>query len=117
MLKLEARIAITDGSGVDAARVLEEIVALDPLDGDALMLLAQHYARSGDNERAAFYYERAEGISAFEADARVRHAQMLVSQSRYLEAVPLLKRAQELKPRDEVARYLEQVERIARASR
>lgn len=38
-----------------------------------------------------------------------------MGQSRYAEAVPLLKRAQEINPRDDVARYLEQVERIARA--
>jgi len=30
--------------------------------------------------------------------------------------VPLLRRAQELKPREDVARYLEQVERFAKAS-
>jgi hypothetical protein len=39
---------------------------------------------------------------------------MLVKAGRYQDAVPLLKRAQELKPRDDIARYLEQVERAAR---
>jgi Flp pilus assembly protein TadD len=95
--------------------VLEEIVALDPLDGDALMLLGQHYNRASDPDRALFYYERAQGIEAFEADARVRQAQILVGQSKFKEAVPMLRRAQELKPRDEVAKYLDQVERLARA--
>jgi Flp pilus assembly protein TadD len=95
--------------------VLEEIVALDPLDGEALMLLGQHHARSGETERAIFYYERAESLESFEAAARVRHAQLLVARSDFREAVPLLKRAQELKPHDELARYLEQVERLARA--
>ena len=33
---------------------------------------------------------------------------------RYAEAVPLLRRAQEVKPHDDIARYLEQVERIAK---
>ena len=42
---------------------------------------------------------------------------MLVSRSKYGEAVPLLRRAQELNPREDVARYLEQVERVARAQR
>jgi hypothetical protein len=40
----------------------------------------------------------------------------LVAQSKYRQAVPLLMRTRDLKPRDEVARYLEQVERIARAN-
>ena len=117
LLKLEARIAVADGTGGEAVTILEEVVALDPLDGDALMLLGEHYARIDDHEQAIFYYERAESLEGFEADAKVRHAQILVAQSRYDEAVPLLKRAQEIKPRDEVGRYLEQVERIARSRR
>jgi tetratricopeptide (TPR) repeat protein len=117
MLKLEARIAVAEGAGGEAAQVLEQIVSLDPLDGEALMLLGQHYGKAGQIEKAVFYYERAESIEAFEADAKVRHAQLLVSQSKLQDAVPLLRRANELKPRDSVARYLEQVERIAKAKR
>jgi tetratricopeptide (TPR) repeat protein len=115
LLKLEARIAVAGGDdGEDVVQVLEEIVALDPLDGEALLLLGQHYAREDDPERAIFYYERAAGLDGFEADASVRQAQVLVGQARYKEAVPLLQRAQKLRPRDDVGRYLEQVERIAR---
>lgn len=117
LLKIEARIAVAEGGGADAVKALEEIVSLDPLDGEAIILLAQHYTRAKDPGKAIFYYERAEGIEAFEADARLRHAQILVGQSRFQDAVPLLKRAQELKPRDDVGRYLEQVERLARAQR
>lgn len=117
LLKLEARMAVSEGEGGEAVQVLEEIVALEPLDGEALLLLGQHYARSDEMERAEFYYERAESIDGYEAEAKVRHAQLLVTQSRYAEAVPLLKRAQELDFRDDVANYLQQVERIARTQR
>jgi len=117
LLKVEARIAVAQGGGADAVATLEQIVSLDPLDGEAILLLAQHYTRANDPAKAIFYYERAEGIEAFEADARLRHAQVLVAQSRFQDAVPLLKRVQELKPREDVARYLEQVERLARAQR
>jgi tetratricopeptide (TPR) repeat protein len=116
-LKLQARIAATSGSGEESARILEEILALNPLDGEALMLLAQQCAKTGNVEKAAFYLERAEGLEVFEADARVRHAQLLVRQSKFTEALPLLKRAQEIKPREDVASYLEQVERAARSQR
>jgi hypothetical protein len=37
-----------------------------------------------------------------------------VRNGKYQEALPLLKRAQELKPREDVQRYTEQVERAAR---
>jgi Flp pilus assembly protein TadD len=103
--------------GAEAAEVLEEIVALDPLDGEALMLLGKHHVQQGEPDRAIFYYERAASLEAFEAEARIRHAQVLVGMARYAEAIPLLRRAQQVKPRDEIARYLDQVERIARSQR
>ena len=127
VLRLDARLAMSEGGASAAAgagggeaqaaavKSLEEIVALDPLDGEALMLLGQHYTKANEIDRAIFYYERASSLEPFEADAKVRQAQLLVAQSKYREAVPLLKRAQELKPRDEVARYLDQVERISRS--
>ena len=115
-LKLEARLAAArNEASAEQARILEEIVALDPLDGDALILLGQHHVVT-DLEKAIFYFERAQGLEAFEADARLRHAQALVRNGRYPEALPLLKRALELKPREDVQRYAEQVERAARRS-
>lgn len=118
LLKLEARMAMAEGAGgPETTAVLEEIVKLDPLDGEALLLLGQHYARNNEPDRAILYYERAEKIEAFEITARVRHAQVLVNMSRFTDAIPLLRRVQELKPRDDVARYLEQVERLAKARR
>ncbi len=113
LLKLKARLAVAEGAGEEEARVLEEIVALDPLDGEALILLGQHRSKAGDVEKAVFYYERAAGLEAFEADAKVRHAQLLVGQGKYAEALPLLRRAQTVKPRENIQQYLEQVERVA----
>ena len=118
LLKLEARIDSSEGGGTPAtAALLEEIVQLDPLDGDALLLLGQYHQRKDDPDRAMFYYERAEGIEKFEQSAKIRHAQVLVGLQRYADAVPLLRRSQEIKPRDDIARYLEQVERNAKAKR
>lgn len=115
VLKLEARIAAAVGrAGAEQAKLLEEIVALDPLDGEALILLGQYHATAGNIEKACFHFETAAGIEKFEAEAKLRHGQCLVRNARYQEAIPLLKRSQELKPRDDVGRYLEQVERVAR---
>jgi tetratricopeptide (TPR) repeat protein len=117
LAKLEARVAVAEGDGGDAVRLLEEVVTRDPLDGEALLLVGQHYAQSGDAERAIVYLERAAGIDGFEAQAKLRHAQLLVGAAKYDEALPLLARVQELKPREQVARYIEQVERLSRTSR
>jgi len=118
LLKVEARLGMAEGGGdAETARILEEIVALDPLDGEALLLLGQYHARQGEPDRAILDFERAESIEAFEVNARIRHAQVLVGMGRYADAVPLLRRAQEIKPRDDIARYLDQVDRIAKARR
>lgn len=118
ILKLEARIAAAQGRAAEAqAALLEQIVKLDPLDGEALILLGQHYAKVDDLARAALYFERAAAMEAFEADAKLRHGQSLVRAGRYDEALPLLKRANVMNPREDLSRYIEQVERVARTRR
>jgi len=114
LLKVRARLVVAHGGGDEEVAILEDIVALDPLDGEALILLGQHSARNGNIEQGVFYYERAANIEQYEADAKVRHAQLLVGQGKYADALPLLRRAQAVKPRDNVQKYLEQVERLVK---
>lgn len=113
ILKLRSRIAVAEGAGDEEARVLAEIVELDPLDGEALILLGQHAARNEEPERAEFLYERAAGIEGFEAEAKMRHGELLVGKARYQEALALLRRSQELKPRDYLQEFIDKVERVA----
>ena len=114
LLMLRVRVAVAEHSGEEEIKMLEQLVALDPLDGESLILLGLYCARSGDAEKAVFYYERAERLEKSEADAKIRHAQLLVGQGKYADALPLLRRAQDLKPREDVQKYLEQVERVAK---
>ncbi len=116
LLKLQARLAMNAGKSDEAtAATLEEIVKIDPLDGEALMLLGQHFKGAAQPDQAIMYYERAAGLEATAVNAKVKIAQILVSQGRFAEALPLLRDAQSLKPRDDVARYIEQVERASKA--
>ncbi|NBX32000.1 MAG: hypothetical protein EBR07_04635 [Planctomycetes bacterium] len=118
VLKLQARLAMNSGAGdAETATVLEEVIALDPLDGEALMLLGQHYNRASQPDKAILYYERAARIDSFAANAKVKIAQVFVAQGRFTEALPLLRDAQSLKPRDDIARYIEQVERASKSKR
>jgi tetratricopeptide (TPR) repeat protein len=118
VLKLQARLAMAGGATDDAAvRILQEVIELDPLDGEALMLLGQHHQRGGRPDEAILFYERAARIDAFAPNAKVRIAQVYVSQERFADALPLLRDAQAIRPREDVARYLEQVERASKAKR
>ncbi len=112
LLRLKARIALSEGADDAQASILEEVVAIDPLDGEALILLGQHYARLQDWDKAVNFYERAQKLERFEADALVYHAQALVLSDRASLAVPLLRKAQQVKPRESVQSYLEAVERM-----
>lgn len=110
LLMIRARMSIAQDKGDESAEILERIIEIDPLDGDALILLGNHYKSKGDGESAIFYYQRASGIDAFEADAKLAHAQLLVNDSQYKAAVPLLRRVQELTRRSDVQEFLETVE-------
>ncbi|MCU0789351.1 MAG: tetratricopeptide repeat protein [Verrucomicrobia bacterium] len=116
LLKLESKVAMATGSGGEAIDVLERIIARNPMDGEALLLAGDYYSRSGDKEKAAFRFELASKIEGYEADAYVKQAQMLAQTSKYLEAMELLRKAQKIKSRDNVQRYLEAIERVARTS-
>lgn len=115
--RLRARMALIAGAGDEEAKELEKIVVLDPLDGEALILLGQHSGRGGDTEKAVFYYERAAAIEKFEADAKLRHGELLVREGKYAEALPFLRRSVALKRRSDVEEFLAKVERVAKNRR
>lgn len=113
LLKLEAKAALAAGEGEQAATVLEKISERNPLDGEALLLAGDHYARTGQKEKAQLRYETAAKLEGFEADALLKQAQLKVQGQKYAEAVELLRKAQKSKARDNVQRYLERVEQLA----
>jgi len=115
ILLLRSRIAVAEGGGAEEAKVLEQVVALDPLDGEALILLGHYHRRNDSPAKAASYFERAAQIEGFEAKSLIGHAQLLVGQGNYQDAVPLLRKAQRIDPQDHVQDYLEQVERGAKS--
>jgi len=145
LLRIRARMKLAEGEGAsdEAAAILERIVELDPLDGQALIQLGQHYGRkakkaadradrlAADDETEAAEQARAEArelyvkaenrleqaqkLEEFEADALVRHAQLQVQQKQYQDALKLLRRAQRINPRENVQDYLDQVERLAKS--
>jgi tetratricopeptide (TPR) repeat protein len=117
LLKLEAKVAMATGAGEEGIATLEQIIGKNPLDGEALLLAGDYYGKHDQKEKAEFRYETAAGIAGFEADAFLKHAQLLVASQKYAPAVELLRKAQKVKPRDNVQRYLEKVEQMSRAGR
>ena len=114
LLRIRSRVAAMEGASEEEARVLEEIVELDPLDGDAMVRLGRYQRGLGETQKAVFWYERAAQLEDHEADAKSAWGQLLVSEGRYDEALPLLRRSLELQPRQSLEDYVSQVENLAK---
>ncbi len=117
LLKLESKVAMGTGAGSDAVRVLEQIIERSPLDGEALLMAGDYYAKNGQPEKAESRYDMASKLQGFESDGFLKRAQLLVQSQKYPQAVEWLRKAQKAKPRDNVQRYLEKVEQLARGGR
>lgn len=117
LLHQRARIAVARGEGGEQLALLEEVVRLDPLDGEALILIGRNAEEEGDLQNAIFHYQQAAAIEGHEVDAKLAHAQALVRDRRYSEAIPLIKEVLEIEPRDYIQRFLENVEKSAKATR
>jgi len=59
-------------------------------------------------------YEMASKVTGFEAQAMVKRAQLRVRERKYDQALEFLTKAQKIRPRDSIQRYLEAVQRAAR---
>lgn len=117
-LKLSAKIASAEGATEDQIALLEEAVALNPTDGYSLIGLAKHYMESTETlDKAAAKLEMAAKINPdFEADALLMLAQIDIKKNKHQDALPRLKRSYEIKKRDNVQAYIQQIERYVRKS-
>lgn len=113
LLRLKAELAQQRGRSGEAMKLCEKVLALDPLDGRTMLVLAELQQAAGRLEDAVMTCERAARVKGFEADALVRQAQIEVQRERYSHAVPLLESAQSFRDQPHVARYLSQIKRMA----
>lgn len=113
LLTLEARIARAEGDNEGALKLLTEIVERDALNGEALIELGRYHASQDDMARAINRFEQAQLIDGFERSALVAHAQSLVRNGSYDTALPLLRRALELKSDEYLEDYAKRVEQAA----
>ena len=114
-LKIRARVAVSEGSTGDEIEVLKQIVKLNPLDGEALILLGKASSRKNDVEQSIFYFERAAQIEAFAAQAMIQHARVLAKERRFEEAIKLLKDADQIEPNEKVRQFIKDLEQASRA--
>ena len=112
--RLSAHLAYLKGDMKSAIISYEKLLEEDPLDADALIALGDLYREGNRLEEAVIVYERASHIRGKEASALIRQAQVEVERERYSRAVELLESALVFTNKKSIARYLEQVRRLAR---
>ena len=95
---LEAQVAQGNVQYSEAALLLNDAVNRDPMNGKALLLLAQNHKNSGDYERAEFYFDRAAKVDEFAFEALTDNARMAVSFRKLSRALSLLEKANNIRP-------------------
>ncbi|MFO7723961.1 MAG: tetratricopeptide repeat protein [Oceanipulchritudo sp.] len=116
-LNLRAELALGQGQSKEAARILEEVVEIEPMNGNALLLLGNYYFREGDYEEAEYYFDRASRIDAVAVDALIQSARLNVQKKDYRTAIERLEDAQALDYQRNVQEYLEAVESVYERTR
>jgi tetratricopeptide (TPR) repeat protein len=116
LLNLQAQSDLAQSRNAEAADKLTQVVGRDPLNGGALLLLANYYWKTDDLERAEIYFDRAMKIPEFEVKACVDRARMLVSMREYEKALTFLDRAQNMNPQTYIADYRDRIASAVKAS-
>lgn len=114
---LQAEVMRATGKNDQAKKLLRVIVEKHPLEGSALIILAQLAWQEKNFVEAGLFFERAAQDSEYEVRALIDHGRMLVSINQYENAIGLLERAQIIEPRDTVASYLKSLNNLLLSSR
>ncbi len=111
----EADLFLANGKPASAIEKLQPIVNANPVNFPALQKLARAYSENNDTPKAVSHYERLLLQNEYKADALVELARLNVRDGDFKKALSQLREAQELKPRETVKRFIEQIEKaIAR---
>ena len=112
---LAARLEISIGDSTKGLQQLEEILEVDPLNGEALLAVANYKMSQSLFPEAEFYYERAQSIPEFQVDALISLARIAVQQGRLERALEQLEKVQNIQPRNDIKRYISSIESSLRA--
>ncbi|MDP4582714.1 MAG: tetratricopeptide repeat protein, partial [Verrucomicrobiales bacterium] len=107
-----ALIELESGDADTGAKLVEEWLARDPLDGQSLILLARFREEKSRTEEAVMLLEQAERLPAHAAAAHLAHGRLLVGERQYAAAVEQLEKSYELDPLESVGTYLEAVREL-----
>jgi tetratricopeptide (TPR) repeat protein len=112
-----ALIELETGDAAAGAALVESLIQRDPLDAEALILLARFRAKADRMAEAEMLLEQAARSPEHEIAAWRALGEIRVRSTDYAGAVEALRRALDLEPDPRLAEYLEAVSRLAGKSR
>lgn len=109
------QLALKQGQLKTATINLNKALKRSPVNGEALLALAEVKAEQGNDSDAELLLIRAAGNSEYRQKALLQHAQLALNQSRYSKALSLLEQAKQLTPGDtrQFDQRIKVVERLA----
>ncbi|HBR93791.1 MAG TPA: hypothetical protein DEA90_06465 [Opitutae bacterium] len=106
----EAQIERRSDDSAAAMAVLKPLVERNPLQGEALLLIAELELEAEHYEEAVFYLQRAQSLPEHKVDALVALGRLEVARDDFAAALKHLRAAQEIEARTGVARYIRSIE-------
>jgi tetratricopeptide (TPR) repeat protein len=98
LLTRRASLAVRDGNRRAAGTALQEALALDPSNPEALLALGQIYRAERDYARAELLFRRASDYDSVRDDALVARAQIAIDEENFDGAIARLRNAVALNP-------------------
>lgn len=101
-----ALIDLEQGKSEAGAKRVAKLIEQNPLDGEALLLLAQFNLDAEKFDEAISLLEQAALLPEKRANALYRHGMILISRSEYKKALALFEESNRLKPNEGLVNYI-----------
>jgi tetratricopeptide (TPR) repeat protein len=112
---LSAQLEIEIGDTDSGLQQLESVLNTDPLNADALLMLANYHLQAAQYEEAEFYFERATVIADAQVEALIGLARTAVMQGQFKQALTHLEKSQKLSERNDVAQFIASIQQVIAA--
>jgi len=111
----QAQLSIERGAVEQGLAQLESVLIQQPLNGKALLLMADVQLEREAYEEATFYFERATFVTEAQIEALIGLARTAVAQAKFTEALKHLQKSQRIKQRTDVAQFIAGIEKVIAA--
>ena len=111
--RAKAFIEFHEDKSDSGARRIALVVEKNPLDAQALLLLADYHLVNKRQEHELMLLEQAAAVNGYRIEALRKQGEILVQRGDYSKALPLLSEAQELAPDETLVQYITTLKKLA----